>query len=61
MTFEIEVNGRVRRVAVDGVDAAGPAGGRFRVMVDDHVQELTAVPTAYTAPFAGPTSAVPVR
>src|SRR5919202_2144090 len=31
MTFEIEVNGRIRRVSVD---RAGPERGRFRVTVD---------------------------
>jgi biotin carboxyl carrier protein len=31
MTFEVEVNGHLRAVAVEAVGAAGPAGGRFKV------------------------------
>jgi biotin carboxyl carrier protein len=31
MNFEIEINGRSRRVTVEAVGAAGPSGGRFKV------------------------------
>jgi biotin carboxyl carrier protein len=35
MTFEIEIAGRVRRVSVQPIDGAGPAGGRFRLIIRD--------------------------
>jgi biotin carboxyl carrier protein len=35
MTFEIEINGRLRAVTIEAVGAAGPAGGRFKVAVRD--------------------------
>jgi biotin carboxyl carrier protein len=31
MTFEIEVDGRVRTVSIENIGAVGPEGGRFRV------------------------------
>jgi biotin carboxyl carrier protein len=33
MTFEIEVGGRVRTVAVENLGAVGPDGGRFRITI----------------------------
>jgi biotin carboxyl carrier protein len=35
MTFEVEINGRMRTVSLDPLGAVGPAGGRFRVVVHD--------------------------
>ena len=35
MTFEIEIAGRARRVAVEPAGATDQAGGRFRVTLDD--------------------------
>ena len=35
MTFEVEINGRIRSITIDPVGAAGPTGGRFRVSVRD--------------------------
>jgi len=45
VTFEVEVAGRLRRVAIEPVGPADAAGGRFRVAVDDHVLEVDARPT----------------
>ena len=39
MTFEIDVNGRTRTVAIEP-DAAGPDGGRFRVRVDGTLHDI---------------------
>jgi biotin carboxyl carrier protein len=33
MTFEIEIDGRLRTISVESIGAAGVAGGRFRVSV----------------------------
>ncbi len=41
MTFEIEIAGRVRSVAVEPTGAAGPDGGAFRVLVDGQPYDLT--------------------
>ncbi|MEZ5316031.1 MAG: biotin/lipoyl-containing protein [Vicinamibacterales bacterium] len=35
MTFEIEIDGQVRRVTVETAGETGPDGGAFRVRVDD--------------------------
>jgi biotin carboxyl carrier protein len=35
MTFEVEINGRVRTVSIESLGAAGPAGGRFHVVVHE--------------------------
>lgn len=40
MTFEIEVAGRMRTVAVEALGAAGPSGGRFRVVIDGVAREV---------------------
>jgi biotin carboxyl carrier protein len=45
MTFQVEIDGRMVTVTVDALDAAGPAGGRFRVRVDGVAQEIEATPT----------------
>jgi biotin carboxyl carrier protein len=42
MTFEIEVNGRTRTVAVEAVDAAGADGGLFRLRIDGAAYEVDA-------------------
>jgi len=42
MTFEIDIGGRVRKVAVEPIGEAGPAGGRFRVLVDGVPREVDA-------------------
>src|SRR5262245_18007676 len=43
MTFEIEINGRPRRVAVE--PAKGAAAGRFTVRIDDSAFKVDARPT----------------
>jgi biotin carboxyl carrier protein len=43
MTFEIEINGRVRQVAVEPLGTAG--GSPFRVTVDGETVDVTAAPT----------------
>ena len=45
MTFEVEINGRMRTVAVEGLGAAGPCGGRFRARIDGHSIDVSARPT----------------
>lgn len=40
MTFEIEVAGRMRTVAIESVGAAGPSGGRFRIVIDGVAHEV---------------------
>jgi biotin carboxyl carrier protein len=45
MTFEIEINGRVRRVSVETGRAAGPDGGRFRLVIDGETYQVDARPT----------------
>ncbi len=40
MTFEVEVQGRTRAVAVESVGAAGPQGGHFRVTLDGVCQDV---------------------
>ena len=41
MTFEIEIAGRIRSVAIEPDRTAGPDGGRFRVLVDGQPHDLT--------------------
>jgi biotin carboxyl carrier protein len=45
MIFEVEINGRVRSVAIEGLGAVGPEGGRFRVAVDGVPTEVDGRPT----------------
>jgi biotin carboxyl carrier protein len=45
VTFEIEVNGRVRTVSVEPVGAAVAGSGRFRVRVDGIPHEVDSRPT----------------
>lgn len=45
MTFEIDVNGRVRTVSVEPVGAASATGGRFRVRIDGVPHEVDSRPT----------------
>jgi biotin carboxyl carrier protein len=40
MTFEVEVQGRTRTVAIESVGAAGPEGGHFRVTLDGVCQDV---------------------
>ena len=40
MTFEVEIAGRTHTVSVEAVGAAGPDGGRFKVIVDGHPCDL---------------------
>jgi biotin carboxyl carrier protein len=40
MTFEVEVNGHLRTIAIESVGVAGPAGGRFKVAVRDGTSRL---------------------
>jgi biotin carboxyl carrier protein len=46
LTFEVEIDGRVRTVSVESVGAVGPAGGRFRLTMRD-----AANPTSEVAPM----------
>jgi biotin carboxyl carrier protein len=39
--FEVEIGGRLRLVAIDGLGAVGPAGGRFRATVDGDAHEVS--------------------
>ena len=45
MTFEIEVNGRMRTAAIETVGTPGAAGGRFRIRIDAVVHEVDATIT----------------
>jgi biotin carboxyl carrier protein len=45
MTFEIDIAGRVRLVSVETRGPAGPAGGRFRLVIDGESHEVDARPT----------------
>jgi biotin carboxyl carrier protein len=45
MTFEIEIDGRTRAVAIEPQGAAGPEGGRFRVILDGEPIDVTLVKT----------------
>jgi biotin carboxyl carrier protein len=45
MTFEIEIGGRVRSVAVEPLPGAGPRGGPFRLSIDGRAVEVDAQPT----------------
>jgi acetyl/propionyl-CoA carboxylase alpha subunit len=45
MTFEVEIDSRLVTVSVEALDAAGPTGGRFRVVVDGQAVEISAVPS----------------
>ena len=40
MTFEVEIEGRTHTVSVEALGAAGPEGGRFRLLVDGQSCEL---------------------
>ena len=42
MTFEIEVNGRTRTVAVEAVNSAGIEGGHFRIRIDGVAHDVDA-------------------
>ena len=44
MTFEVEVNGRVRTVSVEATEGA-PGRARFRVRLDGVVHEIESAPT----------------
>jgi len=43
--FEVDIDGRTRRVAIESVGATGPAGGTFVVRIDDTPHRVTARPT----------------
>ena len=45
MTFEIEIGDRLRTVAIEGLGAAGPAGGTFRVTIDGDAHDVSVRPT----------------
>ena len=45
MTFEIEVNGRMRTASIETVGVPAVAGGRFRVRVDGGLHEVDATVT----------------
>jgi biotin carboxyl carrier protein len=46
VTFEIEIHGRTRRIAIEPLGAAGPDGGRFAIRIDDAPPvEVSARPT----------------
>ena len=55
MTFEVDVNGRIRTVALEPAAGNGPAGTGVRVTVDGQVQEVNVTPTdiGYSVVFAG--------
>jgi biotin carboxyl carrier protein len=40
--FEIDINGKTRKVSVEKVGPAGPEGGRFRVLVDGEPADVDA-------------------
>ena len=42
MTFEIEVDGRIRPVSVEAITVSPGEGGRFRVRIDQAVHEVDA-------------------
>jgi biotin carboxyl carrier protein len=42
VTFEIEVNGRLRTASIETVGSPGPSGGRFRVKVDGVTHDVDA-------------------
>jgi biotin carboxyl carrier protein len=42
MTFEVEINGRLRAVTIESVGAAGPGGGRFRIAMRGEAVPSTA-------------------
>jgi biotin carboxyl carrier protein len=45
MTFEIDVNGRVRTVSIEDMGAGEPATGLFRVRVDGSTYQVESRPT----------------
>jgi acetyl/propionyl-CoA carboxylase alpha subunit len=45
MTFEVEINGTLRRVSIEALGSAGPDGGRFRVVIDQKPIDVDARPT----------------
>lgn len=45
MTFEIDINGRMRSVSIEPLGAAGPGGGRFHVLVDGAPYDVDVRPT----------------
>ena len=45
MTFEIEINGRMRTASIEASGTPGAAGGRFRIRIDGVTHEVDAVGT----------------
>ena len=45
MTFEIEVNGRMRTASIETIGTPGTTGGRFRIRVDGIAHEVDATIT----------------
>ena len=45
MTFEIEIGDRLRTVSIEGLGAAGPAGGTFRATIDGEAHDVSVRPT----------------
>lgn len=45
MIFEVEIGQRKRTVSIEGLGAAGPAGGQFRVTIDGEAHEVSVRPT----------------
>jgi biotin carboxyl carrier protein len=45
MTFEIEIGDRLRTVSIEGLGAAGPAGGTFRATIDGEAHDISVRPT----------------
>jgi biotin carboxyl carrier protein len=45
MTFEVDINGRIRTVSLEPAAGNGPAGTSVRVTVDGRVQEVNVTPT----------------
>jgi biotin carboxyl carrier protein len=55
MTFEVDINGRIRTVTLEPAVGNGPAGTSVRVTVDGRVQEIDVTPTelGLSVVFAG--------
>jgi biotin carboxyl carrier protein len=45
MTFEVEIGGRLRTVAIDAVDASGASGGLVRATIDGVAHDVSVRPT----------------
>jgi biotin carboxyl carrier protein len=45
VTFEIDIGQRTRIVSIEGLGAAGPAGGQFRATIDGEAHEISVRPT----------------